>query len=212
MLLNARRFSPLLILLLFPYLTIGAQEAPAPKEGGALPIESEWTGPSPALYNRGDQTFIINLGTVFPLFLASGNGASMDANMGIGGAGSLNYNYYFNGSFALGGEFGGMFTATIGQNMFFIMPFGLKLTYQFIAVPFEFPLSLMIGAASQSYLESNYFGLFVKPGVSFYWRYSPDWSFGVNAQYWWVPQWTSDEATTVFGNFLETTISARYHF
>jgi hypothetical protein len=66
-----------------------------------------------------------------------------------------------------------------------------------------------VGFAPQTYLEKKYLGFFVKPGVSAFWRFNPDWSFGLNAAWWWVPQWA---ARTVHGNFLELSVSARYHF
>ncbi len=188
-----------------------AQEQP-PEGDGTLPIESEWDGSPTELYGKGDQTFVIALGTVFPLFFARASGDSIENNVKIGGAGSLNYNYYLNSRFALGGEFGGMFAGTLGENMLFVMPFGLKATWHFIASPFEFPVSLMVGAASQLHLENSYFGLIVKPKASAYWRYNPDWSFGLDAAWWWLPEWTDDPDTTVYGNFLELTLAARYHF
>jgi len=193
--------------VLFATASLSAQDS-----DGRLPIESEWEGYSGSLYNRGDQTFSINLGTIVPLFYLRANGETAENKTNIGGAGSLSYNYYFSPYFALGGEFGGMFSGTIGGNMLFVMPFGLRFTTQIIKTPFEFPLSVMVGAASHGYLDTDYFGLIVKPAAGAYWRYSPDWSFGVNATYWWVPQWTGDDATTIYGNFLEVTLTARYHF
>jgi len=184
----------------------------APAGSDPLPIDSEWNGPAPKLYSKGDKTFIINLGTVLPLFFYSADGNSLANNLSVGGTGSLNYNYYFNSNLALGGEFGGSFSGTLGGNMLFMMPFGVKGTWHFIASPFEFPVSLMVGGVTQSYLGTDYFGLIVKPGVAAYWRFNPDWSFGLNSAWWWIPEWTSSASTSSYGNFLELTLSARYHF
>jgi hypothetical protein len=72
----------------------------------------------------------------------------------------------------------------------------------------------MIGGAAQKYLnEEDYFGLIVKPSASAFFRASSDFSFGLNAQWWWVPQWPKDNwDKRVDGNFIELTLSVRYHF
>jgi hypothetical protein len=202
------RISVLAIVASIAAVALPAQES---SEGG-IPIESEWNGYSPTKYNKGDQTFSINLGIINPLFYMRANGVKAENKSDLGGAGSLSYSYYFSPHFAIGGEFGGMFSGTIGGNMLFIMPFGVKATYQLVTGAFEFPFTLMAGGATEGYLGTNYFGLIVKPGAGAYWRYNPDWSFGVNAIYWWVPQWTGNDDTTVYGNFLELTLTARYHF
>jgi hypothetical protein len=202
-----QRISTLAIAAMLGAAALSAQSS----EGGSA-IASEWEQYSPSLYNKGDQTFSITLGTIKPLFYLDADGEKLDNKSKLGGAGSLSYSYFFTPHFALGGEFGGMFSGTVGGNMLYIMPFGLRATYQYVAGQFEFPFSVMVGGATQSYLGTDYFGLIVKPGAGAYWRATPDWSFGLNTIWWWVPEWTSDRNTTVFGNFLELTLTARYHF
>ncbi len=174
-------------------------------------IRDEEAITAPSVYNPGDQTFGVDLGLTFPLFFISPDGSALANKIKLGGCGMLSYDYYLTENFALGGEFGGMFAPTVGGNMLYIMPFGLRATWQFINGSFEFPLSLLIGTASQSYLTSNYFGLFVKPAVSAYWRFNPDWSFGAAAAWWWVPQWAEDNKSS-YGNILQITLGTRYHF
>ncbi|AEF86102.1 conserved hypothetical protein [Treponema primitia ZAS-2] len=172
-----------------------------------LPLESDWSGVAPELYSRGDKTFTITLGTILPLFFAGVTGNAN--NVGVGGAGSLSYNYFFTSHIFFGGELGGMFAPTISEGTLFLVPIGLRVGYQFIVWRFEFPLSLMVGFAPEKYQDYDYFGFFMKPQASVFWRFNPDWSFGINAAYWWVPQWADK---TSYGNFLELTVSARYHF
>jgi hypothetical protein len=107
-----------------------------------------------------------------------------------------------------------MFAFTLGRNVFSLVPFGVRAGYQFMAGRFEFPLGLMIGGAGQKYLnEEDYFGLIVKPTASVFFRATSDFSFGLNAQWWWVPQWPKDNwDKRVDGNFIELTLSVRYHF
>jgi hypothetical protein len=94
--------------------------------------------------------------------------------------------------------------------MLYIVPFGARIGYQFLFQRFEFPVSLMLGGAAQMYLERGYFGPIAKPAAAAYWRFSPDWSFGFNCAWWVVPQWPRNRHT-VYGNFVELTMSARYH-
>jgi hypothetical protein len=196
----------MLLLFMVLVLPLAAQEEEAP----APPLESEWDNYVPNLYSRGDKTFIVTLGVIIPTVFT---GAVKDNDHGfkVGGTGSLAYNYFLGSNFHIGGEFGGMFAGTRGENMLFVIPFGLRFGYQFIAGRFEFPLTFMIGAAAQKYLDKNYLGLFLKPGVAVYWRFNPDWSFGLNTTWWIVPQWPKNGENST-GNFLEATLSARYHF
>jgi hypothetical protein len=187
---------------------LAAQEGGEP---GEIPIDSDWSDYMPALYARGDQTFTISLGPIIPtLFL--GKSGRIENNAKLGGTGSLAYNHYFTPNFFIGGELGIMFSSTLGTNRLFIFPFGLKAGYQWTFKRFEFPLTLMVGAAPQRYLNYNYFGLIIKPAASVFFRYSSDWSFGLNTAGWWLPDWTKGGAKDVYGNFLEITLAARYHF
>jgi hypothetical protein len=198
------------VVLLFP---LAAQDSGEDEDPGAdspeLPIESDWPEVMPDLYSRGDKIFALSAGFILPMVFVHENGGVKDGNIGLGGSGSLAYAYFFDSHLFLGGELGGMFAPTKAENALFIVPMGLRLGYQFILGRFEFPLSLLVGFAPQTYLEKNYFGFFVKPLASAFWRFNPDWSFGLNAAWWWVPQWGE---RTVHGNFLELTLSARYHF
>ena len=105
----------------------------------------------------------------------------------------------------------GMFIGTRAGNMLYIIPFGLRVGYQFWYKRFEFPISILIGAAPQRYVGKDYFGPILKPGVSAFWRLNTDWSFGLNGEWLFVPQWPSN-GNNAIGNFLELTLSARYHF
>jgi hypothetical protein len=186
-------------------LTAQEDEMPAP------PLESEWEDYAPNLYSMGDKTFIITLGVVIPTVFT---GAIDEKGIGlsvVGGTGILAYNYFLGSNFHLGGEVGGMFAGTRGENMLYIIPFGLRFGYQFVIRRFEFPITVVLGAAAQKYLQKDIMSIFVKPGLAAYWRFNPDWSFGLNAAWWIVPQWPSNGKNAV-GHFLETTLSARYHF
>jgi hypothetical protein len=177
-------------------------------DSGGLPIESDWSGISSDAYSPGDKIFTISLGVLFPTVFIGEEGI-LDNKVKMGGAGSLAYNYFLTSHIFVGGEIGGMFAPTVGKNMLYMIPMGVRVGYQFVVSRFEFPLSLMVGVAPQKYIGEGFFGLFAKPSGSVFWRFNPEWSFGLNAAWWFVPQWAEK---TAYGNFLELTLAARYHF
>jgi hypothetical protein len=193
-----------------------AQEAEYPDddETDEAPIESDWNDYLPSLYSKGDQTFTISLGTIFPTFFTDAHGLIPDRCKlnPVGGTGFLTYSIFLNSHVFLGGELGGMFNATLAGNTMFIIPIGFKAGYQFIVKRFEFPLGLTVGFAPQRYLEKGYFGFFLKPIAGGFFRFNPDWSFGINTSWWWVPQWPKDSDKQINGNFIDINLSARYHF
>jgi len=202
----------LLLFLIFPGLGLFSQEDTPPdqQQPGAPPIESGWDNYNTTMYTRGDKTFTITLGVILPTYF----GGAVDNNdhgLSVGGTGTLAFNYFMNSNIFLGGELSGMFCGTRAKNMLYIIPFGFRIGYQFVFHSFEFPLSLMIGAAPQRYLEKSYFGLILKPGASVFWRFNTDWSFGLNGIWWFLPQWPKG-GNDAYGNFMEITLSARYHF
>jgi hypothetical protein len=162
---------------------------------------------------RGDQTFIISLGTIFPTIFRN-NGETIDHKLTppVGGTGSLAYNYYFTKELFAGAEFGGMFIRTLGGNTLYIIPIGIRGGFQFSYKKFEFPLTAVIGIAFQRYLKQGHSGLYLKGGAAAFYRVSNNWSFGINSGWYWFPQWTGDKTKNVYGNFIDLTLSARYHF
>ena len=202
----------LTLFLLLPAMGIFAQEEQDPPE--PPPIDIEWFGDA-ALYSRGDRTFTISLGTIFPTIFW-GAVENNRHNLSIGGTGSLAFNYFLGSRVFIGGELSGMFASTRGRNMLYIVPFGFRVGYQLVLGQFEFPFSVMVGAAPQMRLEDRHFGLIVKPGAAMFWRFNADWSFGLDATWWFLPQWPSPQQGVrqdpAFGNFLAVTLAARYHF
>jgi hypothetical protein len=209
----------LLVFLFTSVFMLSAQEEDEEDEDDEnIPISSDWSGSSATMYTRGDQIFTISLGLVKPLFFADQEKGYLDSNMKLGGMGALGYTYFLDPHLFIGGELSGMFVSTTGKNMYFIVPIGFRIGYQFVFRRFEFPLGLMVGFAPQSHHDRSYFGFFAKPTASAFFRLNSDWSFGLNSSFWWVPQWTSKERdhhdgkVNIHGFFLEFSLSARYHF
>ena len=214
-------FSVLFILCLT--LTLYSQDAD-PDDGeddadSGVNIESDWSRAA-NLYTTGDQVFCISLGVVKPLFFVEKEEGYLKTQMKMGGMGSLGYNYFLGPNFFLGGELSGTFCATLGQNMFYLVPIGFRAGYQFLWDRFEFPLSMTLGFALQSYNQQTYFGIFAKPAAGAFYRFNSEWSFGLNTSFWWVPEWTGktrewnqrDSKINIHGFFWEISAGARYHF
>jgi len=183
-----------------------------------ISIETDWDGYMSDLYSRGDQTFTISLGVVFPtVFFNNTTQVPHNFSPPVGGAGSLAYTHFLTAHYFLGAEIGVNFFYTLGQNTMFIIPIGIRTGWQFLFHRFEFPINLTIGFAPESYLDYRYIGLFIKGGASGFFRFSPEWSFGLNTDWCWYPQWPQENgkpvpAKNMYGNILAVTLAARYHF
>lgn len=198
------------LFLIFSGTGLVAQtSAPDEENPDSPPIESGWDDYQVTMYSMGDKNFTITLGVIIPTFFSGID--DQGSGLKTGGTGTLAFNYFLSPNIFLGGELSGMFSGTRGKNMLYIIPFGFRVGYQFIFRRFEFPVSLMIGAAPQKYIAESYFGLILKPGASVFWRFNPDWTFGLNTNWWFVPQWPKN-GQKANGNFLEVSLSARYNF
>jgi hypothetical protein len=190
-------------------LSLFAQEISNPDDDQDSPDESDRIDYITTQNTRGDRNFIISLGVLFPVYF--GGIENNRHGLKLGGTGSLAFNYFISPNFFIGGVLAGSFSGTRAGNMLYIVPLGGRLGYQFYFKRFEFPVSLMVGAAAQQYLEKGYLGVILQPAASVFWRFNQDWSFGFNTSWWFVPQWPKN-GYNVSGNFLEMTLSARYHF
>jgi hypothetical protein len=200
-----------LALLVFLVLPLHAQEADESEEED-ITLETDWSKIDQQ-YTRGDRLFNISLGLEFPLFFVSeGEFLAMQGQMKLGGTGSLAYDQFLSPHLAIGGEVGGIFTRTIGKNVYYAVPIGFRISYQFVLSPFEFPLTFSLGIVPQKMLDLGYFGPFAKFQGGAFWRFNADWSFGLTASWLFIPQFNSAPEQTIYGNFSGLTLSARYHF
>jgi len=170
------------------------------------------------LYSLGDQNFTIHAGMFFPLFFldptpAEGVSAAEKTNLTVGGAGSLMYEAYLNNNFKIGLELGGIFAYSPNKNPFFMVPITARAAYEFHFGQFSLPLFMGLGINIITYEDYKNVQFLMKPGASLYWHYNSDWSFGGTLTYWISPEVIpSDHTQDRIGNFLDFSISARYHF
>jgi hypothetical protein len=201
-----RKAGAFLLVLLFSFSLLYAQENETPPDG-------DWDYYAPDSYSRGDQTFTISLGMIFPtVFFNNGKTINHNLNPPVGGAGALSYNYYFTPNIFLGGEVSGAFMPTLGNNMYYAILLGARTGYQFYFWRLEFPVNVTVGMVWHRFLNSKYYGLYMKGGGGAYFRFNSEWSFGISSSWYWLPQWTNERRTNVDGNMVDLLLSARYHF
>ena len=154
----------------------------------------------------GDQYIKIALMGMFPL--------NFGDKLSTGGAAEIGYHRFVSEYFALGFDVQFGYNPTIGSNMFTYVPMTFTGTFQPYIGNFEFPLTFGIGAALESYLNRNYFpGLILKGQAGFFYRVAESWSFGVESEYMYMPQWYADHKEwNDYGLFLSAGLIARYHF
>jgi hypothetical protein len=200
-------------------MTLGAQENEPPQEPEEPEVITE-------VYELGDQMFTINLGAFIPLFFynpnpAEGADAVDGTNLSLGGTGSLHWQGFLSNEFSVGAEVAGAFSFTPNRNTSFSLPITARASYFLRSFPFEFPIHIGAGINLSRLGESLHFEPIVKPGIGAYWEFSPQWSFGLDISYWWIPQlYTGTESIDTapppssnrFGNFMVVLLSALYHF
>lgn len=177
-----------------------------PQENESISSDDSYVEDEEFIYKmnqKGDQFIKIGLMVNIPLNPPT-------TQLKVGGSGTLGYMRFLNSSFAVGGDASFAYMTTIGENVFTCIPLMAKVMYQFTAHKFEFPITLGIGGAFQHYIGESYFGLIIKPELGAFFRYSPDWSFGINVGWSLMPQWTKD--SSYFGVIMDAGITARYHF
>ncbi len=150
-------------------------------------------------------TFPMNFGGSFPLYRTG--------QLNTGGAGMLGYHRFITSWLAWGIDINFGYNPTIGSNIFTYVPIMFNLTLQPWFKRFEFPITLGVGAAMESYLSRTYFpGLAVKGDAGIFYRATPSWSFGAAYDFMYLPQWYDDPQYNDYGIFSSIMLAARYHF
>ena len=165
------------------------------------------------LNESGDQFIKIGLMVSFPLNFGGDFPAYRDGKLSTGGAGMLGYHRFITSWWALGLDVYFGYHPTIGENIFTYIPFVLDTTIQPTYKRFEFPITVGVGAAMENYLSRTYFpGLILRASAGAFFRATPSWSFGLERDYMYMPQWYDDSQYNDYGLFGSVILSARYHF
>jgi|LSQX01.2.fsa_nt_gb hypothetical protein len=183
---------------------------------GTATLGAQTTTPSTSLdydpIRKGDQFIHVDLGLSVPLFYLTPDGITSDTNLDLGGAGRIGYSRFITSRMSLGGFFGFSFNQTLGENTYLALPMAIRASYEFVFNRIHVPVSFSAGGMYQTYRTRNYFGFMLKPEIGGYYRYSPDWSFGANLSWDFVPQWYDTSSDNRVGNFFDVMVGLRYHF
>ena len=153
----------------------------------------------------GDQFIALKLMPLIPL--------NFDKQLAVGGALSLGYHRFLTQFIAVGADVMFAYNTTIGSNLFTVIPLTVGITFQPYIWRFEFPITLNVGAALENYLQYNYFpGLILKGEAGCFYRMNENWSFGLECQLMYLPQWYSDSSKNDYYLGITATVGARYHF
>ncbi len=153
----------------------------------------------------GDQFIALKLMPLIPL--------NFDKQLSVGGALSLGYHRFLTQFIAVGADVMFAYNTTIGSNLFTVIPLTVGITFQPYVWRFEFPITLNVGAALENYLQYNYFpGLILKGEAGCFYRMNENWSFGLECQLMYLPQWYSDSSKNDYYLGITATVGARYHF
>jgi hypothetical protein len=171
-------------------------------------------------YTQGEQLFSLNAGAVFPLFTLNLSPAAaepavvaLDA-VKVGVAGALKWGTFVADNLLVGAELSGMFSLTANRTLSMV-PLSATAAYYFLAYPFEFPVYLNAGLSFNSLGDYFVVTPSVKPGFGAYWNMDGEWAFGLNFDYWFMPDIYFNEEfadQSRIGNFLQISLSAVYHF
>ena len=195
----------ILTLLLILTVQLAAQDSPD--------VETEWDEYPYDYYARGDQTFFVNLGVAFPILFVMDGVVNNSGWKTVGGGGTLIFNYYLLPRLYIGGEVGVMFIGAQNDTTAFLIPLGARVGTQFIAGRFEFPIAFTVGVSWRRFQTRGHFGFMLKGSASALFRATAQWAFGLTTSWYFMPEWTRDTGSkNVYGNFLDVTLTARYHF
>lgn len=201
------RVTVLIVLLAVPLLPLIAQDSQEQEE---LPVQQK------VYRSIGDQSFSFAAGLFIPLFshAPSGDIVQLQDHLSLGGSGHLEWSGYLTPQMTLGGQLAGMFGFSVNQRLLTMIQVHLKYTYIFNLDPITIPLSIAAGVSFNNLDDIFQITPAVKPGVGANWNINSNWAVGFLVNYWWVPEFHTNQLKpqSRMGNFIETTVSAVYHF
>lgn len=173
-------------------------------------------------YTLGDQTLTVSAGLLLPLFTylpgdqVSGESVN-NTNLSLGGHLSLQWNAFLNSRLAIGAEMGGMFAIDRHGEALLMVPVTVRMSYLVSFAQFDVPLFANAGAGFMKLADLVNVSLILRPGLSVYYRYDPNWSFGGTVSFWMIyePIWGNappGEAQNALATLVDFSPQLVYHF
>ncbi len=162
----------------------------------------------------GDQMIKIGVGLTIP----QGFGNPLPGKKGtmkLGGIASLGYHYFMTDWFAVGVDVGFGFNSTISDRMFNWVPIIATATVQPSIKNIEFPISVGVGLAWETYSSKTYWpGLVLKAEAGIHYKINRGWSVGADVSYTVLPQlgelWKN--GGNEYGKFVTVSACVHYYF
>jgi hypothetical protein len=166
-------------------------------------------------YELGDQMVGIDFGVLIPLFFQDLSGNLFNTNLSLGGAAILQWQTYLYPFLRVGAGIGGSFNISPQLHSLLMLPILLQATYVITLSRFEFPVFLGLGLNVVRYTDLLQVDIALHPGIGGFWRYDVNWSFGLQASWWWelqLPTQFQSANQARIGHFLQLTPAILYHF
>lgn len=161
---------------------------------------------------RGDKYMKLGIGVGVPLFNTSNKKFAVLPRLYPGPRIFLGMHFYVTDGLSLGADLSFEFYTSIAKNLLFILPVQFTLAYTPTYKRWRFPVGIGIGGAFMSYLGSKAFGLYINPFASFYYQYSPEWSFGGELNWAITTEFRKKKAYSRANNNVGISFSVRYHY
>ena len=168
-------------------------------------------------YERGNQNFSFAAGTKLPLFtyFPVTNETDTEKFTFAGWYGSIGWERFLSSSFALGGELAYSSNGIVNGRRLVQVPVMFTARWYTLQNQFDIPLTLKAGGVFNSLNDEGdqaYLGPILAPSVEFLWKALDAWSFGIEASYWFTPEFYFGDKRdqTAIGNFLTIAVTATF--
>jgi hypothetical protein len=167
------------------------------------------------LHKKDSQLITINVGAGVPLFIVPASPTPGDPNpLSIGASLNIGYQYFIVNKFSIGGALTGAYNSTIGGRNLFMAPLSFRAGYWFGKGSIEASIGGDIGLVIMRLSGNGVISPFLKAGGGAYFQVTDAWSLGGQVFWWLIPElhFGTESAYTRYGNILELSLGAVYHF
>lgn len=167
------------------------------------------------LHKKGSQLISLSTGANIPLFILPADPDPTEVTpLNVGASFSLSYQYFVANRVSLGGSLTGAFNGTVGGRSLFLAPIAAHVGYWWGKTPMEYTVGLDAGMNIMRLSGDGMITPFAKLGVGVFHQIGNAWSLGGQTYWWFIPEIHTGTYSdlTRYGNFLEISVSAVYHF
>lgn len=165
-------------------------------------------------HTKGSQAISLSSGANIPLFILPGDAQDTKAPLKAGISFSIGYSYFVADRLSLGGTLTGALNGTVGGRTLFLAPLSARLAYWWGSDPMEYQAALELGLNVMRLSGHGMITPFAKLGTGVYRKIGDAWGLGLQVFWWLVPElhFGTYSDLTRFGNSLEVSVGATYHF